>query len=131
MTRSVPTSQQPQQEHTASAEVAPSDRIATIRTLNDNLRRGMIPGRVMITVGVAALSNADRLALIRAIQTFDAFTPENDPYGEHDFGSVELLGTVFFWKIDYYDTDLMNGSPDPADTTVTRGVLTIMCAEEY
>jgi hypothetical protein len=27
----------------------------------------------------------------------------NDPYGEHDFGSFELAGEKFFWKIDYYD----------------------------
>lgn len=26
---------------------------------------------------------------------FDAFTPDNDPYGEHGFGSIEITGSDF------------------------------------
>jgi len=40
---------------------------------------------VMVTPGVQALP--DMLGLVQAVQEFDRFTPENDPYGEHDFGS--------------------------------------------
>ena len=35
------------------------------------------------------------------VSHFDAFTPDNDPYGEHDFGSIDLDGEKLFWKIDY------------------------------
>ena len=62
---------------------------------------------------------------------FDKFTGDNDPYGEHDFGSVEVGGNGVFWKIDCYDLALTNHSPDPTDPSVTARVMTVMLAEEY
>jgi hypothetical protein len=55
----------------------------------------------------------------------------NDPYGEHDFGSFEVTGHKFFFKIDAYDIDMRFGSEDPADPTKTTRVLTLMLAEDY
>lgn len=55
----------------------------------------------MMTSGVA--HSRDRDEIISAVRTFDSFTRDNDPYGEHDFGSLEINGTRYFWKIDYYD----------------------------
>jgi Protein of unknown function (DUF3768) len=40
---------------------------------------------------------------------FDAFTTDNDPCGERDFGSFLLDGEKLFWKIDYVD----KADPDP------------------
>ena len=37
----------------------------------------------------------------RAVRTFDAFTPDNAPVGEHDLGTLEVDGYVFIFKIDY------------------------------
>ena len=85
----------------------------------------------MITPGVSALEEAARARLLAAVQAFSAFTPDNDPYGERDFGSVVVAGATFFWKIDYYDAGLRGGSPDPTDAAVTSRVLTIMRADEY
>jgi hypothetical protein len=102
-----------------------------IRDLNDAFRRSFVGGRVMMTCGVDALDDADRLALLAAVQAFDTFTPDNDPHGERDFGSLVIGGDRFFWKIDYYDLHCRGGSPDPADPAVTTRVLTIMRAEEY
>lgn len=65
------------------------------------------------------------------IAAFDAFTEGNNPHGEHDFGTVSLGLERYFWKIDYYDSSLQLGSPDPADPAVTVRVLTIMRADEY
>jgi hypothetical protein len=62
---------------------------------------------------------------------FSDFTPDNDPHGEHDFGSFEHAGKSIFWKIDCYDRDLNFGSPNPADPNVTARVLTVLLAEEY
>jgi hypothetical protein len=102
-----------------------------IRTLNDALRTTFEGGRVLVTQGVRALPLEVNAAALSAVQAFDAFTPENDPYGEHDFGSFELQGARIMWKIDYYDPSLTGGSEDPADPEVTTRVLTIMLAEEY
>ncbi len=106
-------------------------RTATIRTKNDAFRSNLVGRRVVLTQGVNALAEHDRRTVLKAVQAFDDFSPGNDPYGEHDFGAVTVNDTVFFWKIDYYDRDLQNGSPDPADDAVTSRVLTIMRAEEY
>ncbi|WP_234881764.1 DUF3768 domain-containing protein [Agrobacterium larrymoorei] len=83
----------------------------------------------MLTQGVNALDENTRRNVIRAVQAFADFSPGNDPYGEHDFGAVKVNEALFFWKIDYYDRDLQNGSPDP--DAVTCKVLTIMLAGEY
>jgi len=85
----------------------------------------------MITVGVEAKGPLFVLAATSAVRAFDAFTGDNDPNGERDFGSFAICGERLFWKIDYYDQDLRYGSPDPADAAVTRRVLTIMLASEY
>ena len=100
-----------------------------IAVLNDQARRTFMECRVIITEGVQALEDVD--TVLRQVQVFEAFTTDNDPYGEHDFGSITLEGTTCFWKIDYYDLDLHMHSPDPSDETVTARVLTIMLAEEY
>ena len=50
----------------------------------------------------------------QAVQALAAFMPDNDPYGERDFGAFDLAGQRLFWKIDYYDRDLRAGSENPA-----------------
>ena len=99
------------------------------RELNDALRRSLQGGRVVATQGVMALPNFAEL--MRMIQTYDGFDQDNDPYGEHDFASMDCGGQKVFFKIDYYDLALCEGSPDPADVSVTTRVLTIMLAQEY
>ncbi|MEP4125327.1 MAG: DUF3768 domain-containing protein, partial [Lentilitoribacter sp.] len=65
------------------------------------------------------------------VSEFNVFTDDNDPYGEHDFGSFEFGGKKCFWKIDYYDLNYQGGSDDPSDLSKTNRVLTIMLADEY
>ena len=100
-----------------------------IRALNDLARQTFSDCRVMITPGIQALDNLE--VVLRAVQQYDAFTADNDPFGEHDFGSLQHAGDTIFWKFDYYDLDLTMHSPDPRDPTVTARVLTIMMADEY
>jgi Protein of unknown function (DUF3768) len=107
------------------------EHTATIRTLNDNLRQTFIDGRVVMTEGVAALEKGTLRRLISEVKAFDDFKKGNDPHGEHDFGSLDLGGQKFFWKIDYYDLTMKAGSDDPANSEITTRVLTIMRADEY
>jgi hypothetical protein len=103
-----------------------------IRELNDAFRKCFPPnGKRYITDGIFALDEADRAAILQEVRTFDAFTEDNDPHGEHDFGAFDFNGERIFWKIDYYDADCKHGSEDPSDPAQTTRVLTIMLAEEY
>jgi len=104
---------------------------AQVAALNDAFRRRPAGGLVMLTQGVLALDAVAQERLIEEVRGFDSFTPDNDPYGEHDFGAIDLSGEAFFWKIDTYDRSLTFASPDPADPSLTTRVLTIMRAEEW
>lgn len=105
--------------------------IEQIRTLNDSFRRSFIGGRVVLTEGILALDERTRENVITQVRAFEKFNPDNDPYGEHDFGSFKIDGCTINWKIDYYDRELSMGSPNPADPKVTTRVLTILLAEEW
>ena len=111
-----------------STTVSAADRI---RALNDDFRRTFVGGMIMITSGVEAMPVEQRRALLAQVRAFDAFTDDNDPHGEHDFGAIDEGGVRYFWKIDYYARATEMGSPDPADPAVTTRVLTIMRADEY
>ena len=108
-----------------------SAKRAKIRALNDAFRKSFRGGRVMMTAGVAALEATVRNAVVEKIRSFDAFDDDNDPWGEHDFVSVELDGQTYFAKIDYYDRKLEAHSEDAADPEKTCRVMTIMLAEEH
>jgi hypothetical protein len=98
-----------------------------IAELNDNFRKGKPNLDWFITRGARNQS----IKLLEAVATFDTFTEDNDPYGEHDFGSIEIQGERYFWKIDCFDQNLEYGSPDPSDPELTRRVMTIMHSSEY
>lgn len=84
---------------------------------------------MILTRGVQSLAGFREL--LDLVRKFDNFTADNDPYGEHDFGSVRFDGQTVFWKFDYYDVELRMASPDPTDPAVTVRVLTIMLGDEY
>ena len=97
----------------------------TIRELNDAFRTTFRGGRVVMTQGVAEMPSDSRLKLLISVQDFNDFSEDNDPHGEHDFGSIDHEGTTYFWEIDYYAPDMEHGSEDPADTAQTVRVLTL------
>lgn len=103
-----------------------------VRQLNDEFRCfGVGRGSVMLTAGIHETGPKFVQEVISAVQAFDEFTRDNDPYDEHDFGAFFIGGEKLFFKIDYYDLDLARHSPDAADGAVTHRLLTIMLASEY
>ena len=96
-----------------------------ISMLNDKFRKSGFG--VTMTNGVMELP--DVLGLMRSIRGFDEFTEDNDPYGEHDFGSLDWHNEKIFWKIDYFDQALRNWA-DPLTAKCHR-VMTVMLASEY
>ncbi|MCP1751996.1 DUF3768 domain-containing protein [Bradyrhizobium elkanii] len=102
-----------------------------IALLNDAFRSTFRGGKIMMTPGVDALPDCVKAEALLQVANFSDFTADNDPHDEHDFGSFNLVGRRFFWKIDYYDRDLRHGSEDPSDPEKTTRVLTLMLAGEY
>ena len=95
--------------------------VEKIAALNDAARTTL--------TGIADLGDVGEI--FERVTSYADFNSRNDPHGEHDFGSFEFAGQLVFWKIDYYDLDLLMHSPDPSDPAVTTRVLTVMLGQEY
>ena len=69
-----------------AVSVSRSERIAR---LNDRARQAMGLACVAVaTEGFRALPEEDQSHVRELVETFDAFTPDSDPYGERDFGAI-------------------------------------------
>ena len=63
----------------------------TIARLNDQFRKDPSRyGKAYTTDGVTAHGPEFALRALAATAAFEDFTADNDPYGEHDFGSFDL-----------------------------------------
>ncbi len=102
-----------------------------IAALNDALRQHGRGGRIMLTSGIQALGQAAVNEILNKIRTFNAYTKDNDPYGERDCALLTVNENKIMYKIDYYDANLQYASSDPSDATKTCRVMTILLAEEY
>lgn len=108
-----------------------TEKTARIAALNDELRQQGTGGRIVIMQGIEANGPEFLKHVLALVRSFNEFTADNDPYGEHDFGALEVEGEKIFWKIDYYDPTLTFASEDPTNPDVTVRILTIMLASEY
>ncbi len=102
-----------------------------IATLNDRFRQTFQGGSVFTTSGIQGLGEAAVALILQKVSQFSAFSVDNNPHEERDFGSFMTHGEKVFWKIDYFDKSGDYASPDPANPAVTKRVLTIMLASEY
>ena len=91
---------------------------------NDALRRRIPfiirPDILVLTRGVANLCPDEVARILQCVKDFAVFTPDNDPWREHDFGNFDHDGKTIFWKIDDYDGQ-----------EGYRLVLTVMFSDEY
>lgn len=69
------------------------------------------------------LAQAATLSALRKC-TFAAGSPERN------FARFEINGTPALMRIDYYAEDMVHGSEDPADASITIRVITIMAPED-
>ena len=109
-------------------------QMTTIAQINDFFRKAILTnpvrgGKCIVTAGVHALDPDTQMIIIANVRSYDTFDPEDDPYGAHDFGVVQVAGVEkIYWKIDIYaDETLQWGAENPI-----KGyrVLTIMLASE-
>jgi Protein of unknown function (DUF3768) len=106
-------------------------RAAIVAELNDKFRTTGQGGTVHLTSGVWYSNTVQLVEIIEMVREYRNFTPQNDPNGEHDFGSFEYDDLLIYWKIDYYDASGEWASDDPANPDKTTRVLTIMLSDEY
>jgi hypothetical protein len=106
-------------------ENADAIRVKRIASLNDEYRKAR--QGFLLTRGVSTLPDITKV--LSMVQDFNEFSEDNDPYGEHDFGSFVCFDEKLFWKIDYYD-EALDLWADPLSSECCR-VLTVMLAEEY
>lgn len=107
-------------------------KIYRIRQLNDELRtEGSCRNGRMVAAGRLAQEHEKIGNIATAVAAFDDWHEGDDPYGEHDFGKVEVNGETVIWKIDYFSLDELQGSDHPEDPNVTIRILTLMFAENY
>ena len=94
---------------------------------------------MVFTATLAAEGPLTMLHILAKVRSITAFTPDNDPHGEHDFGSVthplsldsRPREETIFWKIDTYaDASLTYGANNPLDPAAVR-ILTIMHTSDY
>lgn len=112
-------------------DIDTKERVAEIRRLNDEFRTTFRGGKVLLTASVAAIPSSDKAQALQAVAEFKDFNEENDPHGEHDYGSFDLLGREYWFKLDYYAPDMEHASEDPADTTKTQRLLTVGLAMDW
>ena len=110
------------------------EQVSQVRALNDAFRTIAWGdgGRTVLTQGIDAKGLVVTLKVLRAVRAFAAFNEDNDPFNEHDFGSVEVDGEIIFFKLSYFASgDMDFGSDAPWDADLTTRVLTIMLASDY
>ena len=110
-------------------ESVPSKRISELNDVMRTQSRGN--GKVVVTPGVLDLGIDGAKAVLDAVQGYDNFTVESDPWGEHDFGILQAAGETVYFQFDYFDLTGTAASPNAANEGETLRVLTIMLASEY
>lgn len=111
-------------------------RAEAIARLNDRCRLGLDrTARTVITRTCLATFGEDNkinqiMAQAQILSAIRHYRYADNDRSPHDRGSVAYLGETVYFAIDAYDLALEYGSPDPADASVTRRVMTIMMRED-
>src|SRR5690606_38522465 len=89
------------------------ETVKRIARLNDIFRTSILMpvskqslGQIFCTASIMALPEEDIKSIAEKVVLVDDFSEDNDPYGEHDFGSFTFNYNKVYWKIDYVDPSL-------------------------
>lgn len=97
-------------------------------------RNPALAGQIVRTASLSVFGPVALFEIVERVRNFAQFTPNNDPYGQHDYGTfvIDVDGSpqTICWRIDLYDTAYEWGSAAPSDPERTRRVLTIMLPED-
>ena len=132
---------------TCAPQIDETNQTERVRALNDLARLGQnANARFVFTATLLATLTAHapdpvankiatvaaQRSLITAIRTAE-FKPDNDPYGEHDFGSFMLGDTKILWKIDVYENDgtFSYGAEHPENPDTSFRLVTFMLPQDY
>lgn len=108
-----------------------NEQTQRIAALNDQFRSTFRGGEVVNSKSLRTLSREQKFELYEKVMAYDDFTPESDPAGEHNIGTIEHYGELYLWAISYYDVDKKGDSRNPANEMVTNRVLVIVRADEW
>ena len=101
------------------------------RELNDRLRKFGGHSSFRVSRGLLALGYDHYVRLRQAVIDYDNFSPENDPWGYHDKGFIELDGNSFIWAMHYQFEWERNDDAYLREWNDPKRQLTIMRAQEY
>ena len=105
---------------TAMADPA---HVSAVRHQNDNFRRALTGGTLLLSAGIVALDAANQARIIAAVRAFDDF--DDDAWDPHDIGDLEVEieepGIARWHELIFFRID----------RTATGLVLTIMLASEW
>ena len=73
-------------------------------------------------------NSSDVLLLTHGVKYYSAFSKDNDPDGEHDYGAFQVYDNEYAFKIDYYDQLLEFGVNQYEEDC--RRVITVMRLDE-
>lgn len=111
------------------------DRTDVIGRLNDRCRLGLDRrARIVVTANCLAALEGTNLASRAFAQVMLLVVARRHLFAEgdreRDRGTLDVLGTVVRFRIDYYDEALEYGSEDPADASRTTRVMTFLLPED-
>ena len=105
---------------------------AQVRALNDKARTTTEGGSFVTTRGIADKGMKFVVQVTAKVVQFTDFNANNDPHGEHDFGSFDHEGETIFFKVDVYENaECVYGAEEPWNPDNSYRVITVLLASEY
>ena len=116
---------------------------AALRARNDQFRRTLTGGSLLLSSGVVTLGAANQARIIAAVRGFTGFDDDfkiGDPFDDHSIGDIEVeveepgihrWPELIFFRINDLGRLATRAGSSPAPASGTALVLTLMLASEW